>query len=71
MKPFEVIKDLNAGNSCNTYWKGMGDRAYCIRSADGKDFLRDAKGRVRRFGSKWAAVKAARKAAPIGAEVAP
>lgn len=48
-----IVKDCNAGNSCNTYWKAFSDREFCI--TDGSNYLRDSKGRVRRFASRRAA----------------
>lgn len=58
-KKVEPINDPNEGNGPNTYWKpraGLAGRDWCVR-VDG-ELLRDAKGRVRRFGTKEAAVKA-------------
>jgi hypothetical protein len=52
---FEIIKDRNAGNSPNTYWKASGDRVYCIKTDN--DFLRNKSGKVRRFGTKISAQK--------------
>lgn len=50
----EIIKDRNAGNSINTYWKpskGLGlSRDYCIKT--GNDYLRNKAGKVRRFSSR-------------------
>lgn len=50
----KVIRDRNAGNSGNTYWKRTG-REFCIRI--GADYVRDRAGRVRRFASADAAKK--------------
>lgn len=54
----EIIKDRNAGNSANTYWRPAkaGGREYCI--AIGDDYARDAVGRVRRFATRDAAERA-------------
>jgi hypothetical protein len=56
---YEAIKDANAGNSANTYWKPANSfgRNWCIRFEDGS-YLRSASNKVRRFGSKNAAEKA-------------
>lgn len=67
-----VIKDCNAGNGSNTYWRNpdMADRHFCIETDPGcsepgrwrqPEYARDAAGRVRRFLSRDAAEKAMRK----------
>ncbi|MCK9377696.1 MAG: hypothetical protein M0P73_16310 [Syntrophobacterales bacterium] len=59
-----VIKDRNAGNSSNTYWKGTADREFCIElqvSIYGSrvgEYARDSAGRVRRFATRQAAERA-------------
>jgi hypothetical protein len=55
-----IIHDLNAGNGP---WAGQRTkgRAYCIRLEDG-EYARNAKGQVRRFGSRLAATVGAAKA---------
>ena len=56
----KIIKNRNAGNSPNTYFKGWSEREYCIQT--GGDYARDSAGRVRRFVSRDSAEKAALKA---------
>ena len=55
----QVIKDRNAGNSYNTYWKGKADREYCIELGMDQflrmQYARDSKGRVRRFSTRQSA----------------
>ena len=55
---YTIIKDANAGNSANTYYKAFSIREYCIYSVAGNDYLRDKVGRVRRFDSRDNAQKA-------------
>lgn len=50
-----VIKDRNAGNGNNTYWKATADREYCIKTET--DYLRTTSGKVRRFMTRAAAQK--------------
>lgn len=57
MSAIEVIKDRNAGNGFNTYWKGKADREFCIKVCN--DYARDSKGRVRRFSTRRSAEKVA------------
>lgn len=67
-----VIKDCNAGNGSNTYWRNpeRADRHFCIETDPGSSepghwrqpqYARDAAGRVRRFSTRDAAEKAMRK----------
>lgn len=53
----QVIKDRNAGNHWNTYWKAKADREYCIEIDIGI-YTRDSKERVRRFSTRKSAEKA-------------
>jgi hypothetical protein len=55
-----IVHDLNAGNSPSTYYRTKG-RAYCIRLENG-EYARNAKGQVRRFGSRLMASRWAVKA---------
>jgi hypothetical protein len=59
MESFVIVKDPNAGNGPNTYYKGACPRPFCVRF--GNAYLRDSAGRVRRFASREAAHKAASK----------
>jgi hypothetical protein len=55
-----IIHDRNAGNGPSTYYRIKG-RAYCIRLENG-EYARNAKGQVRRFGSRHMATEGAVKA---------
>lgn len=48
-----IVNDPNAGNGANTTYRRFSERPYRIRI--GGDYLRDAAGRVRSFGSRDAA----------------
>lgn len=56
---YKAINNRNAGNSGYAYWvpPTRNTRNWCIKYSDGS-YMRDAKGRVRRFMTQEGALKA-------------